>query len=46
MAAWQDNLIPLEAPRLDDHQLAGWRPKESTDDDAARSPARRREAAA
>jgi hypothetical protein len=27
MAAWLDNLIPLKAPRLDDHQLAGWRPK-------------------
>lgn len=27
MTAWLDNLIPLKAPRLDEHQLAGWRPK-------------------
>jgi len=27
MTAWLDNLIPLKAPRLDEHQLAGWQPK-------------------
>lgn len=26
MSAWLDNLIPLKAPRLDAHQLAGWQP--------------------
>ena len=26
MTAWLDNLIPLKAPRLDQHQLAGWQP--------------------
>ncbi len=27
MTAWLDNLIPLKAPRLDEHQLAGWQPR-------------------
>ena len=27
MTAWLDNLIPLKAPRLEEHQLAGWQPK-------------------
>ena len=27
MTAWLDNLIPLKAPRLDAHQLAGWQPR-------------------
>ena len=27
MPAWLDNLVPLKAPRLDEHQLAGRRPK-------------------
>ena len=27
MTAWLDNLIPLKAPRLAEHQLAGWQPR-------------------
>lgn len=27
MSAWLDNLIPLKAPHLAEHQLAGWQPR-------------------